>query len=596
MFKYMSLRIFLLLSIMALTACGGGASEDGGSSQFIPQIHVLQSNELRCVEYTPSTEQEQSDIQSIGGYSGSCSRSNALGQCDYFSNETNFNVKSIYYQDSAFLLTVDTLRQGCEYIQGSFSEIDQSGDSGSNVVPSNPELEVPPIDLDADDDGFTDFIEFEYGTSISDWNSSPIGLLSNIVNFQDDNDSDGFSDYIEAWYYTDPNDPNSIPLDENGDFIPDDFDDSTDSEAPRLLAFDIASDVLIIENGLETVTFNMTIIDDVSGLKRVDLVLSNSVNQTVSVSAYGSEIEKNLVALSLESSEFGEYANAGNWEITSVSLEDRAGNDFQYIASDLNVLGFSNKVILENENTDLVAPTFSSFSIANTDIEILTGNENIQIDVTIADDVSGVKRLDIVFDGPTGQTVNASIYNGLGGSEEIVSFNTSDLGLYAAEGIWQVSYVTIEDVAGNHFSYSSSELSSLGFDFSVNVQNSNSDNLAPTLDDFSFNEAFINIQDGSETVTFNLTVSDNVSGLDYITVELVGPTSQTVYATIYGNDLGDLNHELSIESNAFGEFSAEGQWTIQYVSLTDVADNTIQYNANDLVSLGFDASINLYKM
>ncbi|MFT7111273.1 MAG: hypothetical protein ACI843_002954 [Psychrobacter glaciei] len=595
MFKYMSLRIFLLLSIMALTACGGGASEDGGS-QFIPQIHVLQSNELLCVEYTPSTEQEQNDIQSIGGYSGSCSRSNALGQCDYFSNETNFNVKSIYYQDSAFLLTVDTLRQGCEYIQGSFSEIDQGGDSGSSVVPSNPELEVPPIDLDADDDGFTDFIELEYGTSISDWNSSPIGLLSNIVNFQDDNDSDGFSDYIEVWYYTDPNDPNFIPLDENGDFIPDDFDVSTDSKAPRLLAFDIASDVLVIENGLETVTFNMTIIDDISGLERVDLVLSNSVNQTVYVSAYGSEIEKNLVALSLESSEFGEYANAGNWEIDYVSLEDRAGNNFQYMASDLNLLGFSNKVILENENSDLVAPTFSSFSIANTEIEILTGNENIKIDATIVDDVSGVKRLDIVFDGPTGQTVSASIYNGLGGSEETVSFNTSDLGLYAAEGVWQVSYVTIEDVAGNHFSYSSSELSSLGFDFSVYVQNTNSDNLAPTLDDFSFNEAFINIQDGSETVTFNLTVSDNVSGLDYITVELVGPTSQTVYATIYGNDLGDLNHELSLESNAFGEFAAEGQWTIQYVSLTDVADNTMQYNANDLVSLGFDASINLYKM
>jgi hypothetical protein len=595
MFKYMSLRIFLLLSIMALTACGGGASEDGGS-QFIPQIHVLQSNELLCVEYTPSTEQEQNDIQSIGGYSGSCSRSNALGQCDYFSNETNFNVKSIYYQDSAFLLTVDTLRQGCEYIQGSFSEIDQGGDSGSSVVPSNPELEVPPIDLDADDDGFTDFIELEYGTSISDWNSSPIGLLSNIVNFQDDNDSDGFSDYIEVWYYTDPNDPNFIPLDENGDFIPDDFDVSTDSKAPRLLAFDIASDVLVIENGLETVTFNMTIIDDISGLERVDLVLSNSVNQTVYVSAYGSEIEKNLVALSLESSEFGEYANAGNWEIDYVSLEDRAGNNFQYMASDLNLLGFSNKVILENENSDLVAPTFSSFSIANTEIEILTGNENIKIDATIVDDVSGVKRLDIVFDGPTGQTVSASIYNGLGGSEETVSFNTSDLGLYAAEGVWQVSYVTIEDVAGNHFSYSSSELSSLGFDFSVYVQNTNSDNLAPTLDDFSFNEAFINIQDGSETVTFNLTVSDNVSGLDYITVELVGPTSQTVYATIYGNDLGDLNHELSLESNAFGEFAAEGHWTIQYVSLTDVADNTMQYNANDLVSLGFDASINLYKM
>lgn len=591
----MSLRIFLLLSIMALTACGGGASEDGGS-QFIPQIHVLQSNELLCVEYTPSTEQEQNDIQSIGGYSGSCSRSNALGQCDYFSNETNFNVKSIYYQDSAFLLTVDTLRQGCEYIQGSFSEIDQGGDSGSSVVPSNPELEVPPIDLDADDDGFTDFIELEYGTSISDWNSSPIGLLSNIVNFQDDNDSDGFSDYIEVWYYTDPNDPNFIPLDENGDFIPDDFDVSTDSKAPRLLAFDIASDVLVIENGLETVTFNMTIIDDISGLERVDLVLSNSVNQTVYVSAYGSEIEKNLVALSLESSEFGEYANAGNWEIDYVSLEDRAGNNFQYMASDLNLLGFSNKVILENENSDLVAPTFSSFSIANTEIEILTGNENIKIDATIVDDVSGVKRLDIVFDGPTGQTVSASIYNGLGGSEETVSFNTSDLGLYAAEGVWQVSYVTIEDVAGNHFSYSSSELSSLGFDFSVYVQNTNSDNLAPTLDDFSFNEAFINIQDGSETVTFNLTVSDNVSGLDYITVELVGPTSQTVYATIYGNDLGDLNHELSLESNAFGEFAAEGHWTIQYVSLTDVADNTMQYNANDLVSLGFDASINLYKM
>jgi hypothetical protein len=50
----------------------------------------------------------------------------------------------------------------------------------------------------------------------------------------------------------------------------------------------------------------------------------------------------------MESSEFGEFAEAGIWTITSVYMVDIAGNRNQLYAADLDDLGFESTIIVNN--------------------------------------------------------------------------------------------------------------------------------------------------------------------------------------------------------------------------------------------------------
>ena len=74
-------RIVLPLLILSLAACGG-SGEEGGRG-FNPQPNMLQNSNQMCLEYTPFTQDEQSQLQAQGWYPGSCSRSNSLGACEY---------------------------------------------------------------------------------------------------------------------------------------------------------------------------------------------------------------------------------------------------------------------------------------------------------------------------------------------------------------------------------------------------------------------------------------------------------------------------------------------------------------------------------
>jgi hypothetical protein len=591
---FMISRTLLVISILVLAACGGGGSEDGGSS-FIPQAHIVQSNELVCVEYTPNTQQEQNDIQSQGGYPGSCSRSETLGQCEYFSHDNNLNVRLIYYPDASGLLTVGTLSQACEHLQGSFSEINHNEDSDPNTDPSNPDLEIPPVDMDSDNDGFADFIEIEYGTATSDWSSNPSAILSKSTNFVDDNDNDGFPDYLEAWFYTDPNDPNSKPVDNNSDSIPDDFDANSDTDAPKLLGFDIYEESLVIETGLETLTLNISVVDDISGVRSVAVVFASDGPQNVYVSIYGEQLGNKVHALSLDTSEFGEYAYSGEWRVSEIRVEDIAGNGRNYSADDLEQLGFQHQVSVENDLSDTAAPSLNSFSIVESEIEVLTGLEAVNFNLNISDDVSGIERVDLVMSSPSNQSIYVSLYgDSLGLLQHKIALESSTLDLFATAGVWTVEYLAVEDKAGNRFSFDAQQLTALGFDSSVIVTNSNVDSQNPVLEEFSFSESFISIDTGQETVTFNLRVTDDISGLDRVKIDLVSPTGKTVHALIHGADLGETVHQMSLESSAFGELADEGEWVIQSVLLTDIAGNSQQYLNTDLEGLGFDANINVY--
>ena len=202
---------------------------------------------------------------------------------------------------------------------------------------------------DSDSDGFADFSELEYETDPFDADSSPMGVLSDTVNFKDDNDSDGFSDQIEAWFYSDPNHPASTPVDENNDLIPDGFDSSNDTDAPRLLGFNILESSVNIETGNETLTFNMSIIDDLSGLDYLHVILYSESGHSIVKSMSGLSLGDSVRNFSLQSSEFGLVADAGAWSVT-VALDDAAGNSKIYRSGDMKRMGFDDSIEVVNSN------------------------------------------------------------------------------------------------------------------------------------------------------------------------------------------------------------------------------------------------------
>ncbi len=762
-------RIFLALSILTLAACGGGSEESDG---FYPLPYMLQNTSEICVEYTPSSQAEQDQIQSQGWYQGSCSRSNYLGVCEQQYEDSGFYVSAVYYPDDSGLLTTDLLRQSCSVSQGRFIEgnldtsqetsgditrtfiiqensiacteyvgdtqashnhIEMSGgvegmcsrdlalgvcekpDNGvgfrSNTVyypddaglrtaeslvsgcehlngtfiygsdgttpdPDTTPDVTPPvlseitgvgrtIDLtptytfnsteagqitwmggsctaettlaiagenvielsaltageydnceftvtdnsanqsgplilsnftvitpDSDFDGFADFIEVEYATDPLNADSNPMAILANAVDFTDDNDSDGFSDELEAWYYTNPNHADSKPVDLDGDFIPDDFDASNDTDAPKLLGFDIVESAINIQTGNETVTFNLTVVDDISGVKQIGIVLRSPSNQSVYVSLYAESLGGLTHSVSLQSSKFGEFAEAGIWKIDFVSIEDVAGNHFSLSANGLAELGFESQISVTNDNSDTQAPSLTDFSIVEDEINITNGTENITFNVTVEDDVSGVKQIGIVLRSPSNHSVYVSLYaESLGGLTHSVSLQSSAFGEFAEAGIWKIDFVSVEDVAGNHFSLSANGLAELGFESQISVTNDNSDTQAPSLTDFSIVEDEINITNGTENITFNVTVEDDVSGVKQIGIVLRSPSNHSVYVSLYAESLGGLTHSVSLQSSAFGEFAEAGIWKIDFVSVEDVAGNHFSLSANGLAELGFESQV-----
>ena len=312
----------------------------------------------------------------------------------------------------------------------------------------------------------------EYGTDPLNAVSNPMAILANVVNFSDDNDSDGFSDELEAWYYTDPNHAASHPIDLDGDDIPDDFDSSNDTDAPKLLGFDIVENIVTVQTGEEVATFNLTVVDDSSGLESIGVYLKSSNGQSRSASLYSNDLGGNVHSLSIQSSPFGEFAESGIWEIDYIVMYDVAGNGRTYNASALTTLNFSSSVQVNNDNGDTQLPTLDSFNFSEPEVNISTGSETVTFNAEISDDLSGLSMFAVYLRSPSGQSVSASLYAGdLGGISHTVSMTSSNFSLSAEDGVWVINYIVMEDVAGNNVSLSANNVASLGFTTSIQINN-----------------------------------------------------------------------------------------------------------------------------
>ena len=166
-------------------------------------------------------------------------------------------------------------------------------------------------------------------------------------------------------------------------------------------------------------------------------------------------------------------AASGTYQIDDIRITDSAGNEKIYLDSDLNSQGFNYTWDITNTIADNVAPNITDLSITS---NINTSDLNRkQILISLSTDNQSAPIRDIYIRLISPDNVNIDHYivsntSSTNGSEVITGNTytyTIDLPLEYPEGIYNVSYININDQALNNRRYSQTDLINLGFDTST---------------------------------------------------------------------------------------------------------------------------------
>jgi hypothetical protein len=163
----------------------------------------------------------------------------------------------------------------------------------------------------------------------------------------------------------------------------------------------------------------------------------------------------------------------GAWRWDEATVYDSAGNRFHHRTADLQALGFPTQldVTYGGPGGDTNPPELIDFDFNPKSVDVSAGAQTVLVTVESIDVGSGVKRVDLAFDSPSGSqrqngwTVFPSSGDASNGTWTIsMSFPTG-----SEPGTWLVEYVVIVDEAGNRLDLQAADLQALGFPTQLDV-------------------------------------------------------------------------------------------------------------------------------
>ena len=115
------------------------------------------------------------------------------------------------------------------------------------------------------------------------------------------------------------------------------------------------------------------------------------------------------------------------------------------------------------------------------------------------------------------------------------------------------------------------------------------DTTPPELINFTISSLVVDVTESSQTVTITAEVSDDISGVDYVSGYFFSPSEQYLGFWLYpSND--DLQHVLTTDV-IFDENIESGIWEMQNISLGDNVGNGVGFNTEAIVEMGFETQV-----
>lgn len=237
---------------------------------------------------------------------------------------------------------------------------------------------------------------------------------------------------------------------------------------------------------------------------------------------------------------------------------------------------------------DTTPPVLTSINISPGSVDVSTGDQNITVTLTMTDGDSGVSFGNLFLYRPDGNFVDSIFFNhsqrtsgdDLDGTYEV----TVVVPQYAAPGTWEIRMFA-EDNESNRRDYGPTDTAfpTPGDEnFSV-VNTGTEDTTGPQLTAMSVTPDTINTGTLAQTITLDMTITDDLSGHDGTNISFFDPSNNQgsffgffgVAGLVSGNTLnGTYQTTVSVPQG-----SAEGTWTSTPFLRDRVGNTTSLFNA-----------------
>ena len=156
-------------------------------------------------------------------------------------------------------------------------------------------------------------------------------------------------------------------------------------------------------------------------------------------------------------------------------------------------------------------------------------------------------------------------------------------------GIYPIHVIILSDDFGNSVTYTTQDLQNLGFTAEFEVISPDEDIEPPVLVDFTLNSTVVDVTNGPATLFGSLTATDDLSGVQSVTVNGHTPSGKNFWAVVSGPISGDTNNGVWAIRFDLVPGDEAGIYPIHQIAVRDDFGNTSYYRTQDLQNLGFTA-------
>jgi hypothetical protein len=284
-----------------------------------------------------------------------------------------------------------------------------------------------------------------------------------------------------------------------------------------------------------------------------------------------------------------EYSEEGTWEIAYIELHYHAGYLAQIWGSDavafMQSKGLPYQIVVQNENADTTLPEILSFDFTPHSVDLSEGPVEITFTARVIDSHSGFSYAHIDFEGPSsGQRFAVAFHQGniISGTEQDGIYETTvTLSEFKEPGTWEVTLVSLEDLAGNLSRRvpgfdSASYLQSNDFPYQLSVQNENADTTAPEILSFYFTPNTVDEISGPAEITVTARIVDSQSGFSRAMFDFESPTTgEYFWVDFYSGDRisGSEFDGIYQTTRTLPQNSETGIWELRHVEVSDRVGN-----------------------
>ncbi|WP_041426202.1 hypothetical protein [Synechococcus sp. CC9311] len=400
---------------------------------------------------------------------------------------------------------------------------------------------------------------------------------------------------------------------------------SADTQAPQLI--DVTLDTTTLDPSAPGGAFlsgAITFSDDLSGLSNIFITYTEvnsgqEIQLSFKLSEFGGDAltgnARNGTITS--SSQLDRFAASGDYIISSIQVDDQAGNGEFYSRFEdnwdtqldaLNIAEAARSFTVANSSAepqtgeDSSAPTITGLNLSATTIDpSQPGGAFLTADVSFTDDASGIDFLFLSFESvDSNQEITFSLLpsDSLEGNLLEGSIGTSEfIDPFAANGEYVLRQIEGSDKAGNQFVFrDNSELPVDNSDWeqflsdsniqqtSFEINNSQSDITAPTITGLNLSATTIDpSQPGGAFLTADVSFTDDASGIDFLflSFESVDSNQEITFSLLPSDSLEGNLLEGSIGTSEFIDpFAANGEYVLRQIEGSDKAGNQFVFRDN----------------